>query len=431
MRDMNDGNDSQLKPASECIWYALATIAGEPRSSPNPNLTNEQNRHYWNGFLRSRGFSDDGASPQLAPEEIETIRETLFQQGYSLEQIPPANETIDFSDVKFPDLTCFEGFVFGGATTFEGARFEGLSHSFKSASFIGEVSFDSTEFAGILDGPSITFAGPVTFDRSKFSGNAIFDGSRFLERAVFDGAEFLVQASFDSCRFLGNATFRDTNFHTDVFFNSAKFETTVIFQSTKFSGTVPMFFESILPEYTEWRDSQWPKPPKRYDQALHHIQNYQRLAHLMNQLEKSDDQRMFVRLEMRARRRADGWSPAALMNLGYEAVCGYGYGLTRVLIIWLAHIVLGILALCAAKILKSPDEVTLWQATRDAFADVHLAFALSFANAHGPLGLGRTFFAQSSMDWPWQQVIGPVQTVLGVIILFFLLLTIRNRFRMR
>ena len=47
------------------------------------------------------------------------------------------------------------------------------------------------------------------------------------------------------------------------------------------------------------------------------------------------------------------------------------------------------------------------------------------------LGLNRSFFEDALKDWPWYGVVGPVQTVLGVIILFFLLLTIRNRFRMR
>ena len=49
----------------------------------------------------------------------------------------------------------------------------------------------------------------------------------------------------------------------------------------------------------------------------------------------------------------------------------------------------------------------------------------------GFLGLNRSFFEDALKDWPWYGVVGPVQTVLGVIILFFLLLTIRNRFRMR
>ena len=77
------------------------------------------------------------------------------------------------------------------------------------------------------------------------------------------------------------------------------------------------------------------------------------------------------------------------------------------------------------------DDATLWQSTRMAFSDFYLAFALSFGNAHGPLGLNGTFFKNAIEDWPCYGVVGPVQTVLGVIILFFLLLTIRNRFRMR
>ena len=93
--------------------------------------------------------------------------------------------------------------------------------------------------------------------------------------------------------------------------------------------------------------------------------------------------------------------------------------------------VVGAVVLSSAKIPALMDDATLWQSTRMAFPDFYLAFALSFGNAHGPLGLNGTFFKNAIENWPCYGVVGPVQTVLGVIILFFLLLTIRNRFRMR
>lgn len=428
---MNDGNNSQLKPASECIWYVLATIAGEPGESPNPQRTAEQNRYYWNGMMKGRGFDDEGRSPTLTPEDTTEIHNALFHRGFTAGHIPQTNEPIDFSYVDFPDQASFDGFVFGGTTYFKAARFGGDSHSLRDARFRGPVSFESAEFCGDLIGQSNVFTGSVNFINAKFRGTVSFESSAFRGVLEFDKAKCLHHASFRLCRFLRYASFVDTEFYDHAIFNQAHFQGEARFQRAKFKGSVPNFSEAELPAYTEWHDTEWPRFPKDTSEALIHIQRYECLARLMNGLEKFNDQRMFVRLEMRARRRVDGWSPAGLMNLGYEAICGYGYGLTRVLIIWVAHIALGILALCAAKVLKSPDEVTLWQATRDAFADAHVAFALSFANAHGPLGLGRTFFDELSNDWPWQQVIGPVQTVLGVILLFLLLLTIRNRFRMR
>ena len=119
------------------------------------------------------------------------------------------------------------------------------------------------------------------------------------------------------------------------------------------------------------------------------------------------------------------------MNWLYDFICGYGYGLTRVVVLWLVHMMLGAVALCGSRIGTLKGEGTLWQAIRESFSEFHVAFALSFGNAHGPLGLNGTFFKDALSDWPRYDVIGPVQTVFGVILLFFLLLTIRNRFRMR
>ena len=66
--------------------------------------------------------------------------------------------------------------------------------------------------------------------------------------------------------------------------------------------------------------------------------------------------------------------------------------------------------------------------------DLPDAFKISFGNAHGLLELNQNVFQDTVKAWeknPGFDVIAAIQLVLGVIILFFLLLTIRNRFRMR
>ena len=186
----------------------------------------------------------------------------------------------------------------------------------------------------------------------------------------------------------------------------------------------------MLHEYTEWHDAKWPQTPAEPDEARDQIQRYQRLARLMNGLEKPYDQHFFFRKELHVQRRIERWNlvlwmnPVFWMNLVYEGICDYGYGLGRVVVLWLVHMTLGAVALCASRVGTLTDKKTLWQATHEAFSDFHVAFALSFGNAHGPLGLNRSFFEDALKDWPWYWpwygVVGPVQTVLGVIILFFL-----------
>ena len=448
-RPLHVVGDGEQKPVAKSIWYVLATIAGEPGKTPNPVDTIARNRFFWNSFMTARLDPLNPAITDLKPglhlpgwlpETRQTIREVLNARGFRGVRIPDANDPIDFSYVDFHDPIWFDGFVFGGPTTFKGARFGGHSHSFEGAVFTHAVIFEDAEFSGVFFGPDIVFAGSACFDGAKFHSGASYIRCEFRAQAEFDEAQFLEDATFDHCKFTGRAGFAGAVFGEMVDFRSAEFLTSALFQEADFKSYVPFFFGARLPEYTEWHNTKWPRVPQEPDDALDQIQRYQRLALLMNGIEKFDDQRMFVRQEMHARRRIERWTVAGriklwnvafVMNWLYDFICGYGYGLTQVVVVWLLHMMLGAVALCGSKIGTLKGEGTLWQATRESFADFHVAFALSFGNAHGPLGLNRTFLEDALQDWPWYGVVGPVQTVLGVIILFFLLLTIRNRFRMR
>ena len=75
-----------------------------------------------------------------------------------------------------------------------------------------------------------------------------------------------------------------------------------------------------------------------------------------------------------------------------------------------------------------------WEYVYRLFSDFLLALGISFSNAHGLLALDRSFLSAAIKPWsslPLFNFIGAVQTTIGVILQFFLLLTVRNRFRMR
>ena len=451
---MKPGEQPNLRPASECIWYVLATIAGEPGKTPDPDATRHRNRDYWNHYMGSRTIRGPGMPRGATPEELETIRNTFEARGFSVEQIPDPRDHVDFSHLDFPNGTCFERFVFPEYTTFEGARFggpyqnfsrarfekvvsfketrfDGQSHEFDGATFRGEVLFESAEFSGFFSGLGMTVSGALHFNGAKFLRWAWFNDSIFHGVTSFNGVEFHRDATFDRCKFDRDARFMDTEFRDTAAFNSAIFSGAALFQRAKFRGGVPRFFEAKLPEYTEWHGAQWPDTPKGTDAVLYHIHAYQNLARMMNQLEKFDDQRMFVREEMRVRRWIDGRLPAGLMNLAYALICDYGYGLRRVVVLWLVHMIVGAVVLFVSKTFGSTQDETPVRTTLDLLYDMLFALVLSFGHAHGPLGLNRTFFEDALKEFHGYGAVGPVQTVLGVIILFFLLLTIRNRFRMR
>ena len=430
-----------LRPAEECIWYVLATIAGEPGQSGDLS-TMAENQRYWNGLMRERrfwfGFVESAAGgrielPILSDEDRQAIRSALDSRGFRDAPIPGRSEPIDFSHVRLPNGFSTIGFVFGGITAFDGAQFKDSTHIFHSTVFEGAVTFGETEFYGGFVLSNAKFMSGVSFKGAQFHQSAAFTGCVFPANVGFDGARFLKQARFDKCRFELGASFVSTTFESEADFSSADFQGPALFQRAEFKAHVPTFFGATLHEYTEWHGAKWPAVPEGTDQALNHIHGYQRLAKMMNELEMFDDQLRFVRLEMRARRRVEKWFPAGLMNHAYELICDYGFGLGRILAIWAGHVAVGAALLFVPKLIETLKNGggAGWQPAKESIIDLLLALVLSFINAHGPLGLYRTYFQDGLKDWPWLIWVGPVQTVLGVIILFFLLLTIRNRFRMR
>ena len=93
----------------------------------------------------------------------------------------------------------------------------------------------------------------------------------------------------------------------------------------------------------------------------------------------------------------------------------------------------GAIALCTSKSISLSDQESIWQAIRVSFSEFGSAVLVSAGNALGLLRLNDQFFGETTeaLDLPEYNGIGAFQTIVGVIILFSLLLTIRNRFRMR
>ena len=372
--------------------------------------------------------------PKLTAEDHQDIRQALDGRGFAGHPIPHRNSPIDFADVEFPAMTSFMGFVIGGATKFDRAKFPDAIAFFNEVTFAGNISFDDAEFDGDFVAIKSEFAGSITFSGAIFSRSAAFAGCKFQTNVGFENAHFLGDVYFNGCTFRSGAWFANVVFEQAADFGSTEFQGPTHFLRTEFRTRVPGFFEATLHEYTEWHGSQWPEVPDNSDDARDQVQRYQRLSRLMNGHEKFNDQHFFFRRELRAQRRAEGWSIAGVMNWTYGLVCEYGYGLSRIAMIWLAHIVLGAVSLWGISVFKGSEFTLLWRDAYPAIGDFPDALAISFANSHALLNLSGRFLQDAEKGWEGIalfNVIGITQTILGVIILFFLILTIRNRFRMR
>ena len=51
---MNSSEQRERRPAAECIWYVLVTIAGEPNHLGHIGPMTDQNQYYWNGLMNDR-----------------------------------------------------------------------------------------------------------------------------------------------------------------------------------------------------------------------------------------------------------------------------------------------------------------------------------------------------------------------------------------
>ena len=442
---MTDVASQNHKTPSESIWYVLATVAGEPQSLEDLNSITPQNAHYWNGLMAPRiavyggmiesSLGHDIDLPRLSQEDCQTIRTALNTRGFSGFAIPQVNSVVDFSNIEFSELTSFNGFVFGGEVTFENSKFSQGVLTLQRTTFAGNSNFDYAEFNNDAIFFEAEFAGSVSFERTRFLGRVYFSSSKFFKNTHFTNARFASSAYFDSTEFSGETHFTDAEFANESDFQKATFTKPTHFGGVCFKQMVPALFEATMHEYTDWHNSRWPEVPSDAGQARQQVQYYQRLSLLMNQLQKHSDQHFFFRREMRAQRRTERWNIVTTMNWLYESLCDYGNGLGRIASFWCGHILVGATAIWIGKSSESFGDRFTAREAWSAIGDFPLALAISFSNAHGLLGLDRSFLEKAIKSWsvdvPLFDIVGSVQAVVGVILLFLLLLTIRNRFRMR
>ena len=156
----------------------------------------------------------------------------------------------------------------------------------------------------------------------------------------------------------------------------------------------------------------------------------------MSTLKQPDNEHQFFRLSMRAKEVHDGWGISTGLSRLYGLFFGYGWGLECALILWVLHILLGAGYLWG---------MALWQMNQPLSG--LKALAISFSNSLPFLGLQRgpaksayacfdtltgfniTYACSDTLtgfDMLWT-----IQSISGPLLLFFLLLTIRNRFRLR
>ena len=438
----------------------------------------ETNRRLWNGYMgwklsdkKKADIRDRDGNPPSFPELSDEEKERI-EQHFNGEKLPDPNydnykfgSGVDFSHTRLPNRVNFSGFIFPMLSNFMGASF-GNQANFSNASFATMVCFENTSFGDW-----------TTFDKASFGVALDFNDARFGDRASFRETTFWYSAQFQRIQFKGAVYFTDVppsseddspqnsssennkpqeqksifravsvRLHglakalrliKDSSVANARPTPRLDFSNATFGGKTdftgrhfaepPLFFEAKLHEQTYFDEDirRWPKAPKSRDEAGLHIKAYQRLSLLMREQQKREDKHLFDSLEARARRVKEG--PGSAFFWGsylYQWLANYGYGLWRTVIFWLANMGLG-----AGLLLQ----LHLWGACKYAFSGEIFVAALikSLLNAH-PFLVGQTIETWTNQvlcSGCGGGMIELVQSIFGSIFFFFLLLTLRNRFR--
>ena len=430
----------KLKPASENIWYVMATITGEPKDAFD-GQTIKSNLYYWNGYMRSllsdneyaNLFDADGKKvglPALNKFQKEQIRLALNDRGFDGQDYPLGE--IDFGGSEFPYID-FSEFRFVHPCNFQHAK------------FTDDVDFNRATFEQGVDFLGSTFLGETYFHRTIFRQGAVFEDAVFMRTGDFNEALFTESVDFQRVIFTSGSDFRNSTFTDSSIFHGTTFSLWANFVDSTFRGRLdfgkarfktypPQFFNAKISEDISWTDTVFPKANDLNRQAADfHKDAYERLGLMMDKLNKHHDQHMFFRHEMRARRQMESNPFLKTMNGAYALFSDYGYGFGWAALWWLAHIVMGAGLLMPRKGLGFDFSIS---GVSEAFQLFGTALVTSFSNAHGFLGLGRIPLKETITNYQNTELLIPfnaiatAQTIIGVFLLFFLILTARNRFRM-
>lgn len=368
----------------------------------------------------------------------------------------------DFDNASFGDNADFRNTVFGGTASFRKTAFRGTKPGIENGS-----RFDRAIFGNTVWFTGATFTRTAHFSKAKFRSGAYFDGAEFQHstggalfgrtdfksEASFENAHFMVGASFDHATFRDRAVFQEATFDQHAGFNNAKFMAETSFRKALFR-TPPRFFEAVLYEDTDFGDVNWDSAEASYSRSWwktlfacglnNHDKDpagnsddaaraWDRLALIMNQFEKPHERHTFYRLRMRAQRQPGKTDLLSMVNWLFDVTCDYGWGLRRAFGLWAGHMALGAIVLtCGALGAPCPDEHSCGPAWGK-------SLLVSFANAHAILGLGSQHgyldgvhaCLEEAVRPEWiMPTVGTIQAVVGPILLFLLLLTARNRFRL-
>ncbi len=159
-----------------------------------------------------------------------------------------------FDKADFKGYAEFNQAVFSDTAWFRDADFKSNAE-FNDADFKGNAKFHEADFSGNAEFNEADFSGNAEFNEADFSRHAEFKGADFKGNAEFYKAVFLGDAKFNEADFSGRAEFREATFKGSAGFQKAVFSKTAHFMQTGFDG-LTSFDNCLFKGDTNYRTAQ-------------------------------------------------------------------------------------------------------------------------------------------------------------------------------
>lgn len=387
-----------------------------------------------------------------------------------------------FDQANFAETAGFQGTEFAGEARFNEAVFAALI-SFEDATFAGPTVFYKTTFSGDAHLGRVRFGGDAGFEHAVFRGLTSFRGASFKSDCRFHRARFQKDAHFKLARFqahmnFGEAVFEDQAFFEDIlwpgspgnwhkifdrtffrsyaFFRGAtrpgseegeRFIPHAAFDGTKFERTPDIDVTSEGAARQNFEDSLQgakfiasERKPASSQGALRPLTELERgcrvLKKAMADASDRNREQMFYRFELIARNaRTDTPWEERCVSRAYAAVSDYGTSIVRPWL-WLfalagyaagAYFFIGVFVVS--------EKLVPWQWLWDAF-DLSLSRVfqpLTFWSAanlqDNELGMALIGEKNQGLLALSVRILGTVQSLLSVILIFLSGLALRRRFQ--
>ena len=299
--------------------------------------------------------------------------------------------------------------------------------------YFGDVSFSNEADFG-----SVTFEKNALFQDVTFGGYTFFNFATFKHDCNFKSSNILGYSHFSKTRFLERSVFVDCQFEMPTNFRNAQFKETypefdgaVFHQSPTFSASEKGEFPKLDMKRGEIgleRRCLWPAIRHRSGSELEAARmSVSAIRHSVAQQGKPEDEHFFFRKEMGFAARIGGfWQRLPYRIFGI--VSDFGYSVARPVaglgVVWFLSAFFGLIVFIA---------VEGRFAVGENLAAASEAAALSLANMLPFLGFrGLNFETGYFADLPVVlKVLGGAQTIASFVLLFFLGLGLRTRFRLR